>query len=75
MGSIRTLATHLIRVLLPKFLTPFPNRLVGYLNPTVQHHFLNVSVAQGKGVVEPDTVTDDFAGESVTGVHEPGAAS
>jgi hypothetical protein len=69
------LAPQLIRVLLPKFLTSFPNQLVGYLNPTVQHHFLYVPIAQGKGVIEPDTVADDFGEEAVTEVHEPGVMS
>ena len=33
--------------------------------------FKGVPVAQGEGVVEPDAVTDDFAGKTMTGVHEP----
>ena len=33
--NIRTFALQLIRVLLSKFLAPFPNRFVGHLNPSV----------------------------------------
>lgn len=65
----RSLTAHLIGVLLPKLVTPFPNGLVGYLNPAIQHHLLNVSLAQGKAVVEPDTVTNDFDGKTVTRIH------
>jgi len=55
--------------ILPRFSNAFPNRFIRHLNPPIQHHFLEVSVAQGKGVVEPNAVADDFAGEAITGVH------
>jgi hypothetical protein len=67
---IRTLASHLIRVLLPELLTPIPNYFIGHLNAAIQHHFLNVPVAQRKGVIQPNTVTDNFAQKSMTGIHE-----
>jgi hypothetical protein len=47
-----------MRRLLPKVLTPFPQRLVSHLAAPLQPHFLNVPVAQGKGAVEPDAVTE-----------------
>jgi hypothetical protein len=37
-----------------------------HLNPAIQYHFLDIAIAQGKGVVEPDTVAHNFAGESMT---------
>ncbi len=68
-SNVRTFTPKLIRILLPEFLTPFSNCFVSHLNSSIQHHFLNVSVAQGESVVEPDTVTDDFAGKTMPGVH------
>ena len=65
----RTFAAKLIHVLLSEFLTPFSNRFIGDLDSPIQHHFLDIPIAQGKGVVEPNTVADDFPGESMTGVH------
>lgn len=46
------------------------NRLLRYFDPAIQHHFFDIPVAQRQGVVEPDTVADDFAWESVTSVHK-----
>jgi len=74
-GDVRTFAPQLIGILLPEFLTPFSNRLIRHFNSAIEHHFLDVSVAQREGVVEPDTVTDDFGGKTVTGVHEPEGAT
>ena len=59
-----------MRRLLPKVLTPFPQRLVSHLAAPLQSHFLNVPVAQGKGVVELDAVTDACPGKTMTGVQE-----
>ena len=66
----RTFTTQLIGVLLFKFLAPLPNRFIRHLDAAIEHHFLNIPIAQGKGVIEPDTVTNNFAGESMTGVHK-----
>ena len=74
-GNIRALATKLIGLVLPEFLTPFPHRFVSHLNPTIEHHFLDIPVAQGKGVVEPDAVADNFARESMPRVHEQEAVN
>ncbi len=68
----RTFTTKLIRILLPEFLTPLPDCFVGDFDSPIQHHFLDVPVAQRKRVVEPDTVADDFGRESMTGIHGQG---
>ena len=60
----------LIGGLLSEFLAPFPNRFISDFDSPVQHHFLDIPIAQGKRVIEPDTVTNNFAGESMTGVHK-----
>jgi hypothetical protein len=67
--NVRAVALKLTCILLFGFLAPFPNRFLRHLNPAIQHHFLNIAVAQGKCVVEPDTVTDDFRGKAVTRIH------
>ena len=65
----------LIGILLSEFLALFPNRFIGHLNPPVQHHFFDISVAQGRGVVEPNTVANNFAGESMTEVNGSGSVN
>ncbi len=67
-GEVRTFATKLIGVLLPEFLAPLPHRFIRHLDPAIQHHVLDLPIAQGKPVVEPNTVANNFAGESMTGV-------
>ncbi|MBD2080177.1 hypothetical protein H6G01_09740 [Leptolyngbya sp. FACHB-17] len=57
---------------LPKLLAPFPNRFVRHRDAAVQHHLLDVPVAQGEGVVEPDTVADNFTGKLMAGIHGSG---
>jgi hypothetical protein len=73
--NVRAFAPDLINGLLPKFLTPFSNRLVSHLNSPIQHHFFDIPVAQREGVIKPDAVTDNFAREAVTGVDEQGVAN
>ena len=58
-------ATNLIRILLSKLFAPFADRFVGHLNAAIEHHFLNVAVAQREVVIEPDAVTNDLDGKSV----------
>jgi DNA-binding LacI/PurR family transcriptional regulator len=65
--EVRTVAPQLIGVLLPEFLAPFSNRFIRYFDAALEHHFLNIPVAQGKGVIKPDTVADNFALESDAG--------
>ena len=49
-------------------MAPFSNRLVSHFDAAIQHYFLNIPVAEGKGVVKPDTVTDAFAREAMPGI-------
>jgi hypothetical protein len=73
--DVGTLAPQLIGVLLSELLTPFPNRLVGHFNPAIEHHFLNVPVAQRKGVIQPNAMANNFGGISMTGIHEQEVAT
>jgi len=59
----------LIGGLLSEFLAPFPNRFISDFDSPVQHHFLDIPIAQGKRVIEPDTVTNNLRRESMTRVH------
>ena len=68
--DVGTLAPKLMGVLLSEFLAPLPDCFVGDFDPAIQHHLLDVPVAQGECVVQPDTVTNNFARKSMTGVHE-----
>jgi hypothetical protein len=56
---------NLMGVSLSKLFTPFADGLIRHLNAPIEHHFLDVAVAQRKGVVEPDTVTNDLNGKAV----------
>ena len=70
LGYFSPLAPKLIGILLPEFLAPLPDRFVGDFDSAIQHHFLDIPVAQGERVIEPNAVAHNFAGESMTGVHE-----
>ena len=58
-------ATNLIGIGLRKLFTPLADRFVGDLDASIEHHFLAIAKAEGKGVVEPDAVTNDLDGKSV----------
>ena len=57
--------TNLMRVDLSELLTPFADRFVGDLEASREHHVLDIAKAQWEGVVEPDTVANDFDRKSV----------
>jgi hypothetical protein len=56
---------QLIRIVLPKFQTPLADGLMGHLDPTGQQHLFYVAVTQREAIIEPDPMTDDFAGKAV----------
>jgi len=66
---VETLAPKLVRVLLPEFLASLPNHFIRHLDPAIQHHFLDIPIVQGERVIDPDTVANNFAGKSMTGIH------
>jgi hypothetical protein len=41
----------------------------------IQHHFLNIPIAQGKSVVEPNAIANNLARKAMTGIHEQEVAS
>jgi hypothetical protein len=67
--SIQQCPLQLIRILLSELLTPFPNRFVSDFNAMIEHHLLNVPVAQGKSLIQLDAVADNFARKSMTRVY------
>lgn len=54
--------------MLPKLLTPFPNRSITDEDSLVEHYLLDVPIAQREGEIQKDTVADDFGEEAVTAV-------
>ena len=64
-SRLRATATNLIRVGSSKLFAPLAARFVGHLNAPIKHHFLDVAKAEWEGVVEPDTVANDFDGKAV----------
>jgi len=70
-----TLAPELIRILLSEFLAPLLNRFVSHFDAPIQHHFLDIPVAQGKGVIQPNTMANHFGRKSMTGIHEQEVAT
>jgi len=62
---LRTSMLQLIRIVLPKFQTPLVDGLMGHVDPTGQQHLFYVAVTQREAIIEPDPMTDDFAGKAV----------
>jgi len=62
---LRASALQLIRIVLPEFQTPLADGLMAYLDPTGQQHLFYVAVTQREAIIEPDPMTDDFAGKAV----------
>jgi hypothetical protein len=58
-------ATELIGIILPELLTPPADGFVGDVDAPFQEELLHVAVTQREAIIEPDTVTDDFARETV----------
>ena len=50
----------------PERPTPLPNRLIRHGDPAFGEEIFDISETQAEPVVEPDGVTDDFTGESVS---------
>ena len=50
----------------PKLLTPLPNRFIYDGDPTFGEEFFDFTKAEAEPMVEPDGVTDNFRGKSMT---------
>lgn len=57
--------TNLLGIVLRKLLAPISDDFISHLDAAIEHHFLDITVAQGKSVIEPDTVTNDLHRKSV----------
>jgi hypothetical protein len=51
--------------MLPELLTPATDRFVGDFDTPFEKDFLNVSVAQGEPIIEPNAMADDLRGKAV----------
>ncbi len=64
-----TLSTlELPSVLGSKLPTPLPDRLVGDEDASLREEFLDISVAQGEPVVQPDAMADDLRREPIAAI-------
>jgi len=63
--GLRPPAASLIGVILPELLTPAIDRFVGDFDTTFEKAFLNVWVAQGEPIIEPDAMGDDLGWKTV----------
>ncbi len=61
-----TATVKLIGKTLPKLAAPFLNRLVDDEDPSVEHHLLDITEAEGKSEIQPCAVANDFTREAVT---------
>ena len=66
-GSILNAIQHFGKAL-AELATPLAHCFIGHNDTPSSQYFLYVEVAQGETVVQPDRVTDDFIGITVTGV-------
>ena len=53
-------AANLIGICLSKLFAPLADGFIRYLDTPIEHHFLDISVAQRKRVIEPNTVTNNL---------------
>src|SRR5215475_13376857 len=61
----RPSAPEPIGIVLPKLQTPLADGFIGHVDAAFEQQLLHVAVAQVKAIVEPDAMTDDFAGKAV----------
>ena len=62
------LLAKLIAITLGKLQTSVSDGFIGDGDTAIEHHFFNISEAQGESVVEPHTVADDFGREAMATV-------
>ncbi len=53
---------------LPELQCPAPDRFVRNINTTFSEQILNISVAEGKPVIQPDSVLNDRGWKAVSGI-------
>src|SRR5258708_6172692 len=61
----RTAAAEFVRVCLTKLQTPLAHGFIRQHHTTFSHNFLNVAITQRETEIQPETVTDNFWGESI----------
>ena len=57
---------QLIGIPLAEFQTPLTNRFIGEHDAALGHDLLNIAITEGETEIEPDTVADNFCGETVS---------
>ena len=53
---------------LPELQCPAPHRFIRNINTTLSEQILNISVAEGKPVIQPDGVLNDRGWKAVSGI-------
>ena len=49
-----------------EFVTPTPNRFIRNNNPTLRQKILNIAKAETESMIQPDRMTDDFGGKTIS---------
>jgi hypothetical protein len=65
-AGLRTTATELVRILLPKLPTPLSDRLVRHDDPALGQQLFHIAKIQGEAEVEPDGMSDDVLRKTKT---------
>jgi len=62
---------ELAHIVWPKLLTSLTDRFIGDRDPTFGEKFFHLKKTESESMVQPDGVTDDFRGKTVTLIAEP----
>ncbi len=65
-SSLRASSTELSGILLAEFLAPLSDSLVRHDDTTCKQEFFDVTKAEGKAMIEPNRVCDDFLRKAKT---------
>ena len=60
-----TMLANLGGVIMSKVFSPITNGFIAYLNTPIEHHFLDITIAESKGVIKPNAVVDNLNGKSM----------
>src|SRR5258708_37869748 len=71
-SSLAMTAFQFIGVCLPKLLAPLAHCFVGQHDSSLSHDLLNIAIAEGKTEIQPETVTNNFRGKSISFIERCG---